>query len=93
MNLKLLSHKLTAYFQAILSVIFITGYFFVLFMFLLGKVKVPGEYHDMTQTLIGFLTGALSTVIAFWFSRQRTSSDDPHPGTTTVTSSATVTPQ
>lgn len=72
-----LSHKATAYFQAVLSIVFIIGYFVVLMLFLTGHVRVPGEYHDMTQTLIGFLTGALGVVMQFWFSRQRVSSDAP----------------
>lgn len=73
--LRFLTHRATAYFQAVLSIVFILGYFFVLFQFLFGRVKVPGEFHDMMQTLLGILTGALGTVIQFWFSRQRTSSD------------------
>jgi hypothetical protein len=73
--LKSLSHKLTAYFQACLSVVFIVGYFYVLWLFLLGHVKVPGEYHDMVIALLGVITGALGTIIQFWFARQRVSSD------------------
>lgn len=92
MSLKLLSHKLTAYFQASLSVLFVSGYFWVLFLFLLGKVHVPGEYHDAILTLLGVLTGALSAILNFWFSRQRLSGEDPLPGTTTVTSSSIRTP-
>ena len=74
-TLRFLSHRATAYFQAALSVIFIAGYFFVLFLFLSGHVRVPGEFHDMIQTLIGVLTGALGVIIQFWFSRQRVSTD------------------
>lgn len=77
MNLRILSHRATAYFQATLSVVFIVGYFNVLYVFLFGKVKVPGEFHDMVQTLIGILTGALGLIMNFWFSRQRSSSDNP----------------
>ena len=73
MKLGFLSHRATAYFQAGLSVVFIIGYFCVLDLFLFGKVKVPGEFHDMVQTLIGVLTGALGNVIQFWFARQRVS--------------------
>lgn len=79
-GLKVLTHRATAYFQAALSAIFILGYFFVLFQFLYGRVKVPGEFHDMMQTLLGILTGALGTVIQFWFSRQRASSDPQSSG-------------
>lgn len=74
-NLKLLSHRATAYFQASLSITFIIGYFFVLDAFLFGYVKVPGEYHDMMIALIGVLTGSLGMIMNFWFSRQRSSAD------------------
>lgn len=75
-----LTHRATAYFQALLSIIFVLAYFVVLMLFLTGHVRVPGEYHDMTQTLIGFLTGALGVVMQFWFSRQRVSSDSQPKG-------------
>ena len=75
MKISTLTHGATAYFQASLSVIFIAGYFFVLFLFLSGHVRVPGEFHDMIQTLIGVLTGALGVIIQFWFARQRQSAD------------------
>lgn len=72
---------------------FVTAYFIVLMCFLTGHVKVPGEFHDMVQTLIGILTGALGTIMSFWFSRQRISADDPSaPGTITSTSTTTKTP-
>lgn len=76
MIVRRLTHKATAYFQAGLSVVFIIGYFEVLVAFLSGHVRVPGEFHDMVQTLIGVLTGALGTIITFWFSRQRSSEAD-----------------
>lgn len=75
-NLRLLSHRATAYFQAMLSVTFIVGYFYVLNQFLFGRVKVPGEYHDMMIALLGILTGSISGVIQFWFARQRSSEGD-----------------
>lgn len=73
MTLRLLSHRATAYFQAVLSGVFIAGYFWVLNMFLLGWVRVPGEYHDAILTLLGILTGSLSAIMGFWFNRQRAS--------------------
>jgi uncharacterized membrane protein YczE len=76
--IRALTHRATAYFQAALSIVFIIGYFLVLFLFLSGHVRVPGEFHDMIQTLIGVLTGALGVIIQFWFSRQRVSAD-PQP--------------
>lgn len=75
-TLRLLTHRATAYFQASLSIVFIVGYIFVLGMFLYGRVRVPGEYHDMVIALIGVITGSLSTIVQFWFARQRSSSTD-----------------
>lgn len=82
MTLKSLTHKMTAYFQAVLSITFIVEYFLVLRLFLDGHVKVPGEYHDMMIALLGVLTGSVMTIVTFWFNRQRTSTanpDDPQP--------------
>lgn len=81
MILRRLTHKATAYFQAVLSIVFIIGYFEVLMLFLYGKVHVPGEYHDVIIALIGLLTGSLSTIVNFWFARQRSSTEDPKPAT------------
>lgn len=81
MTLKLLTHRATAYFQAYLSILFIVGYFYVFQTFLFGKVKIPGEFHDTMQTLLGVLTGSVTTILNFWFSRQRLS-EPSAPGTT-----------
>ena len=80
MTLKLLTHRATAYFQAILSISFVLAYFIVLMCFLTGHVKVPGEFHDMTQTLVGFLTGGLGVILQFWFARQRISEPGANGG-------------
>lgn len=88
-QIKPLTHRGTAYFQATLSIVFILGYFFVLTLFLFGIVKVPGEYHDMMITLLGILSGSVGSLMNFWFSRQRTSEDPIPPGT--LASSSVVT--
>lgn len=75
MNLRTLSHRATAYFQASLSISFIVGYFYVLQVFLFGQVRVPGEYHDCIIALLGVLTGSTVTIVNFWFNRQRSSTD------------------
>lgn len=78
--LRSLSHQATAYFQALLSIVYIVGYFYVLNLFLFGRVRVPGEYHDMMIALIGVLTSTVLTIVTFWFNRQRTSVDPHRPG-------------
>lgn len=57
--------------QTVLSGIFIAGYFFLLWRFMEGHVKVPPEYKDMFMTLLGVLTAGVGVILAFWFQRQR----------------------
>lgn len=72
-----LSHRATAYFQAILTLLFLWEYFQVLHAFLGGYAKPPSEWKDTIIALLGVLTGSVLTIITFWFNRQRVS--DPNP--------------
>jgi len=74
-TLAILTHKGTAYVQAILSFLFIGTYFFILIKFMDGGVRVPAEFKDAFTALLGVLTATVVNVISFWFSRQRQSSD------------------
>jgi len=65
--------------QVVLSGIFIVGYFFLLWQFMQGHVKVPPEYKDMFVTLIGVLTAGVGIVLSFWFQRQREQTPLPPP--------------
>lgn len=60
-----------AFAQIALSIIFIAGYFVLMYQFLAGNVKVPVEYKDMFTALLGVLTAGVGTILAFWFSRSR----------------------
>lgn len=75
-GLRILSHRATAYFQAALTLLFLWEYFRILNMFMSGSARPPAEWKDMVIALLGVLTGSITTIIAFWFSRQRTSSAD-----------------
>jgi Zn-dependent protease with chaperone function len=83
LRLKTISHHtrlllvMTA--QVVLSGLFIAGYFFLLWQFLEGNVKVPADYKDMFMTLLGVLTAGVGTILAFWFSRQRPTTGDTPP--------------
>ena len=66
--------------QVVLSGLFISGYFFLLWQFLEGNVKVPADYKDMFMTLLGVLTAGVGTILAFWFSRQRPQESPPPAG-------------
>jgi len=72
------THRETAYAQILLSTVFITGYFWVLYAFIDGRVKVPVDWKDAMMTLLGVLTASVVQVMGYWFSRQRTSVD-PRP--------------
>ena len=64
--------QIIGYAQIALSILFLGGYFFVLFMFLSGWIKTPTEWRDALITLLGVITGSVGTVVTFWFSRSRT---------------------
>lgn len=74
-TLAMLTHKGTAYVQAILSFLFIGTYFYILIKFMDGGVRVPPEFKDAFTALLGVLTATVVNVISFWFSRQRASAD------------------
>src|SRR5690349_5990647 len=80
-TLTTLTHKGTAYVQAILSFLFIGAYFYILIKFMDGGVKVPVEFKDAFTALLGVLTANVVQMMSFWFSRQRTSADPTAPGT------------
>lgn len=71
---------ITAGAQIILSVLFIGGYFSIMGLFLLGYVQVATVWRDQIGVLLGVLTGAVGTIIAFWFNRMRSqqAKDDEH---------------
>ena len=62
---------ITAAAQIILSVIFLVAYGFVMGAFLGGWVHVAPVWRDQIGVLLGVLTGGVTTILAFWFARQR----------------------
>jgi hypothetical protein len=68
-----LTHKETAYAQILLTIIFLGGYFFVLWQFIDGRIHVPAEWKDVLQTLLSVLTASVLQIMSYWFSRQRES--------------------
>jgi hypothetical protein len=69
------THRETGYAQILLSAIFITGYFWVLYAFIEGRVKVPVDWRDAMITLLGVLTANVGMICGYWFSRQRQSAE------------------
>lgn len=63
--------------QVVLSAVFISGYFLLMYQFMVGNVHVPEAFKDAFLTLLGVLTGGVGTIIAYWFSRQREQTPPP----------------
>lgn len=66
-----ITHRTAAAAQISISVIFLVGYFAVIFTFLLGYVRADLGWKEAIIALLGVITGSVGTIIAFWFSRQR----------------------
>ena len=88
-----LTHVGTAYFQFLLSMTFVIGYFWVLKEFLHGDVHVPVDFKDVFVALLGMITANLGNILQFWFARQRISaepSQNPPAGASIVEKESTV---
>lgn len=57
--------------QVIISVLFLSGYFCLLGMFVLGVAKVDPEYKDIVNSLLSVLTAGVGGILYFWFQRSR----------------------
>ena len=71
-----ISSKLIATAQVLLSILFIGGYFLVLSEFIHGRINVPSEWKDTLQSLLSLLTGGVLIILHYWFSRSRPDSKD-----------------
>lgn len=65
------TERLVGFAQIVISVLFLCGYFAVLSLFLLGYIKTPPEWRDALIALLGVITGAVGTIMSFWFARSR----------------------
>jgi hypothetical protein len=72
-----MNERLIAWAQIALSVLFLTGYFTVLILFMLGFAKVPTDYKEAFAGLLSLMTGGGLTVLYFWFQRSRTVTPEP----------------
>lgn len=57
--------------QVSLSALFLTGYFIVLALFLLGYIRTPPAWKDALIALLGVITAGVGVILSFWFSRSR----------------------
>lgn len=73
------TERLVGFAQIALSVIFVSGYFLILGLFILGYVSTPQEWQEILKTLLGLLTAGVLLILQFWFSRGR-----PHGAVGTI---------
>jgi hypothetical protein len=76
--------------QLILSVLFLSGYFVVIILFMLGYANIPTDYKEAFAGLLSLMTGGGLTILYFWFSRTR--GPTPDPNTEITVKSTTTTP-
>lgn len=69
-----LSHRATAYAQILITVLFLGGYFQLLYDFMHGRVSVPVDWKDQFKTLLDLLTASVMQIVNYWFQRMRASS-------------------
>lgn len=57
--------------QLWLTILFVVGYFGVLYVLLVGKAAVDDSHSDTLHALLGVLTATVVQVMGYWFARQR----------------------
>lgn len=83
--------RLIAMAQVALSVLFLTGYFIVLILFMLGYARIPVDYKEAFAGLLSLMTAGGLSILYFWFQRSRLAGV-PDPTTTTTQTTTTATP-
>ena len=53
--------------QVLLSILFIGGYFVVLYSLIAGDLKIDNTLKDAILLLIGIITREVPTIMQFWF--------------------------
>jgi hypothetical protein len=53
--------------QITLSVIFVTGYIYVVALFLVGDISIPAELKSEFAIVLGVLTAGMANILQFWF--------------------------
>jgi len=64
--------------QIVLSAIFITGYFAILYMLFSGGVAISESMRDVVNILLGVLTAAVPQILSFWFGSSLGSKEKTH---------------
>ena len=53
--------------QIAITTVFLVGYFLLLWVLMTGSVVADGVAREQLPTLLGVLTGAVPSILAFWF--------------------------
>lgn len=61
--------------QIALSVLFIVGYFALLFFLFGGELTLDGAQRDISVCLLGIMTGEIPRIMSFWFGSSQGSKD------------------
>lgn len=65
--------------QMILSALFIGGYFVLVFILFSGQIAIDDSIRDMSNILIGVLTGSFPSIMQFWFGSSHGSKEKNKP--------------
>lgn len=84
-----MNDRFTAWAQMSISLLFLTGYFLVIILFMLGYADIPTDYKEAFSGLLSLMTGGGLTILYFWFSRTR--GQAPDPNTEVTVKSTTIT--
>lgn len=76
-----MNDRFTAYAQLFLSALFLTGYFVVIILFMMGYADIPTDYKEAFSGLLSLMTGGGLTILYFWFQRTRGQESDSDPPT------------
>lgn len=71
-------YKVNYWPQIILSGLYVTGYFVILFSLMNGWITIPVEVRDTVTVLIGMLTTAIPIILGFWFGSSFGSREKTH---------------
>jgi hypothetical protein len=61
--------------QIVLSVVFIVGYFALLFFILSGAVTIPESLASEPNIIIGVITASVTNIFNYWFGSSSGSKD------------------
>jgi hypothetical protein len=63
--------------QVVLSVVYLAGFFWLIYLFADGQIRTPIEWRDQMSIMMGALTTGVTLIVNFWFSRSRSVEKPP----------------